>query len=129
MKDMTFQIEKAKVIRTKISEKDNTMKPREAMLGLCDVILEVLAEMQDRQPSFAEHMEKYSGRKAADSPVERRKDIIQMLSVCANELENKVLFPSLDQTEIVLPISSGADKVIERNASFLIHRIVQKIED
>lgn len=120
---MTFQIEKMKVLR------DNTVKsagkPVQVILGLCDVVMEILAEMQ--MNSVRELAVKMGDE--SKSLRERRIEVMEMLQICANELENKTLFPSIDQTEIVLPLGTDPGKTIERNASFLIRRIIQKVED
>ena len=129
MKDMTFQIEKMTTTRQKIYEKDNTLKPRIAMLNLCDVILEVLATMQ------TEH--EWEGKRESPPDREirnpltlddRRNEVMAMLNVCANELENKVLFPILNQTEVPLTLDLRSGEVIIRNSSFLVRKIIETIE-
>jgi len=59
---------------------------------------------------------------------DRRKEVFAMLMVCSNELENKTLFPSLDQTEVALIVKSGSSEIIIKNASFLIQRIIETLE-
>jgi hypothetical protein len=59
---------------------------------------------------------------------DRRHEVFAMLNVCRNELQNKVLFPSLDQTEIGLLLKSGSSEIITRDASFLIQRIIETME-
>ncbi len=129
MKDWTFQIEKAKHIRKGIEEKSEAMKPRAAMIGLCDVILEVLANMQDREPKFEDFMRKYGTPQEKQITIaERKAEVIEMLRICRNELENKTLFPSLDQTEVMLLLDMLSGERVHRNAGFLVQRILETIE-
>ena len=122
MKDMTFQIEKMTTTRQKIYEKDNTLKPRIAMLNLCDVILEVLATMQ------TEH--EWEGKRESPPDREirnplnvedRRNEVKAMLNVCANELENKVLYPQDGAREMMV----GGHY---HSCSELLHLIVKQIK-
>ena len=59
---------------------------------------------------------------------DRRNEVMAMLMVCSNELENKTLFPSLDQTEVALIVKSGSSEIIIKSASFLLQRIYETIE-
>lgn len=119
MRDMAFQIEKMKVLRA--NTVGSVGKPAQVMIGLCDVMLEILAEMQGmflKKTEFVpEQMDVH----------QRRIEVVEMLQVCANELENKTLFPSIDQTEVVLFTNLSKEDTIEKNASFLIREIVRTI--
>ncbi len=119
MKDMTFQIEKMKVLR------ENTVqsagKPVQVILGLCDVILEMLAETQGRFLKQEERIKKLDVR-------ERRIEVLEMLQICSNELENKTLFPNEWETEVVLYTDLSKENTIQKNASYLIREILRTLE-
>ena len=130
MKDMTFQIEKMKVLR------ENTVqsagKPVQVILGLCDVILEMLAEMQGEFMTIAPLPERGS---PPDRPIrnpltleDRRKEVLAMLQICSNELENKTLFPNEWETEVVLYTDLSKENTIQKNASYLIREILRTLE-
>lgn len=129
MKDLTFQIEKMKTLRA--NSVGSIGKPAQVMIGLCDVVLEILAEMQGNflEDTIPERESPPDREIRHPLTVEdRRKEVFAMLMVCSNELENKTLFPSLDQTEVALIVKSGSSEIIIKNASFLIQRIIETLE-
>jgi hypothetical protein len=95
--------------------------------------MEILAEAQGRfleETEFLPERESPPDREIRHplTVEDRRKEVMAMLMVCSNELENKTLFPALDQTEVALIVKSGSSEIIIKNASFLIQRIIETIE-
>lgn len=112
MKDMSFQIEKMKTLRA--NSVGSIGKPAQVIIGMCDVMLEILAEMQ--MNAVRELAKKMDAGPEPNSKQENIDNLVKDLRFCANELENPALFPAR--------VFLGSHPVSE-----IIRQIVDKIEN
>jgi len=108
-----------------LSEVENMMEEKDSKITDLEEKVEALIEdvREFSEKVYANYVEK-------KVPVrEQRSRVLELLQFCSNALENKVLFPTLAQTEVLLMLNLGKDESIERNASFLIREIMKTIEE